>query len=460
MSTNFDFFVNYECTSATDHFFRNVGEPFVFNVRPTTLSSTAVYWYTLNDSTTHYPLTTTTTFINDVSSIQTITLHCSSQLPLVNSQKTISAIFLDAMPEVDYVSWPMYYIPDNTRLIKLSASNYHLSQSLSFYGEGHKDKISFQAVTNENKQHVWQVSGVNATSLSLTSAELEIQSTPGVSAELPVECKVLDPSLFITTNSPNFYFDDKTGKKLPYKFYYNTNINTSNNTYKQNIVIKTYPVPHNILVHDVPTPILVNSGDFYQYQFNFQYAPREDFLSECFGKYGEDWKWSTFTESDSALPCTWNSLRPDPGNNTRKYYPKKWHKEKFDNVDYVRTPLVHTLSTIQWYVNTDTWSAPFYPGSVDFNNPRTSADVFRSYVVPLSVFGNNVDKPYVVSSKVNTDIVVLMRAQFACKMQEFDGITYDWIPRLQTVWHGVSTYTYPVPNVLLYTPNKYVLKSQ
>jgi hypothetical protein len=189
-----------------------------------------------------------------------------------------------------------------------------------------------------------------------------------------------------------------------------------------------------------------------------EYAAHQDFLSECYGKYGEVWKWSTFVESDSALPCTWNSMRPDPGNNTRKYFPKKWHKESFDHLEYIRTPLIHSLSTMQWYVDTDTWSAPFYPGSTNFN--IIPADNFRTYVLPLSVFGNNTDKTYVVSSKTNTNLVISMRAQFACKMKEFEGVIYDWQPRLQTVWHSVSTYTYPVPNVLLYTPNKYVLKSQ
>lgn len=456
MNDNFNFFVNYECTSATDHFFRNVGQPFLFTVTPVVLSAGVTYWVTLNQDDTIYNISDTLTFINTQSSIQTITLHCSS--PQVDIAKSVSAVFLDPIPIVDYISWPMYYMPDSSRVIKLSSSNYILSQSLSFYGEGHVDKVTFQAVTPSDGQYTWLVNGSSTLSTSLTSASITISSTPGVSSILPVECKLVDPLRYITSNSPSYFYDDQTGERTPYPYYYNTNNNKNNNKYKQSVYIKTYPIPSNALTHNAKAPILLNSGQVYPCNFSFQYAPRENFLDECFGKYGEVWKWSTFTESDSALPCTWTSLKTNVLNNTRLFYNKKWYKENFDSVSYVRSPIVQTLSTLRWHVDSLSWRFDYPSTNTDFS--MVPASSFKSFSIPLSSYSNNLDQLYVVSDNYNTTLIVTMSAQFVSKMVEYIDIVYDWKPRLQTLQHTVSTYVYPMPNVLLYTANKYVLKSQ
>jgi hypothetical protein len=458
MSDDFNFFVNYECTSATNHFFREVGEPFSFVVRPLTLSAGLTYWTTVNNSNTKYDLTETLTFTNSESSVQTITLHCSSLTPQVDLSRSISAIFLQHIPSVDYVSWPMYYIPDSTRIIKLSASNYLLSQSLSFYGEGHTDKINFQAASPTEGQYTWYINGSSTINTTASSAYVVLSSTPGVSALLPVECKITNQHLHITSSSPSYFYNDLTGEKTLYPYFYSTSNNSKNNNYKQSVHIKTYSLPSNTLTHNSQPPIIINSGELYPCDFSFQYAPREDFLDECFGKYGEVWKWSTFTESDSALPCTWTSLKTNVSNNTRLFFNKKWYKEDFDTVSYVRSPIVQTLSTISWRVEASQWRFSYPGGAVDFS--VVGADNFKNFSMPLCSFNNNLDNLYIVSSEFNTPLTITLSAQFVSKMVEYSGVVYDWEPRLHSVQHVITTYTYPMPSVLLYASNKYVLKSQ
>lgn len=453
MSDQLNFYVNYECTSAADHFFRNTGKPFTFTVTPINPPQYSTCWYIIDSvSSNKIDINTASTFTPDTSCVHTITLLCSSVAFAPNiSSKSVSAIFLKDIPKADYVSWPMYYIPTNTKVIKLSASNYNISPDVSFYGETHTDTITFQAIGTApaNSVYNWSVSSINAVNTSLTSASAAIQSVHQVSASLPVTLNITNSSLYITHQSPNYYYDDTTGEKLPYPYFYNTQSNPKNNNHKQNVVIKTYPLPQSVFQHDIPTPIFMLSGVSDTFHTHIEMSLVGDTLSGCYGKYGDNWKWSTLKGKSDLVPGTWYST------SSSGLFPKKWKDEPAKTVDFVRSPIRQTVYNIRRAITTENWTVAITANhgtpteqlvDNEFSFITSTTDLSSAYTIP--------------ASSLKTTVTISVTAIVKSEMPVFSEFTvYDWNQSTRAITHTLSTYAYTVPSVSLFIPNQYVLYS-
>lgn len=217
--------------------------------------------------------------------VSTVNVDYSYRLPALSGDVTIfaaSAVFLDEIPQVDFLLYPNFTIIETQPLssIDINSENFQfvlsgLSEAaLSFCGEGHSQLFHlsgtmYNASTSENKNIIWYVGNeglpvFNTTKskffVSLSSIEdnqylatTVIKTSAADDITYPVAAFAIDPSNYIDINSPATTYPDTTqdGDIPPavyYPYYYSTKnidgeFNRGNTTFKNNIKVLPYPIP-------------------------------------------------------------------------------------------------------------------------------------------------------------------------------------------------------------------------
>lgn len=462
-----DFYVNNESSVNSNRFYRSITPKYQVKIRPFRTPTFSQCWYTVNDS-TNLDINTAYNLRSNVQGVNTITLYCSGyEIDWPDSfifTKTISAIFLNALPLADYVSWPKYYRPTRWRSVDLDASNYHLTPFVGFYGEGHTDRITFMATTTSvqpNYKYTWTVNGSSAVVTSLSTAYIDIPTIPrgstlnakaSSSGELPVELLVThqDNSFLLNNNAPLYYFDDVTGERKTYPYFYKTDNNTNNNRYKQNITILPYPSTlTSDLSTNMPSVIVISDGDYVEYRLHFNLALSGDVYDPCYELYGDNWKWSTLengNKEDTDIPNTWHST------SQAGTFPKKWiNQGKNLTTRVLRSPLQHFVKKIQWTFASEQWS---------FSISDTTYEALKDITLPLIVSGKR-GVPFNIDYRSDTLLIATVEVTATTRMGDNvpDFPYAEWSTYDYTITRRVSATVYIAPDIIVYTPNKYVLKS-
>jgi hypothetical protein len=194
-------------------------------------------------------------------------------------------------------------------------------------------------------------------------------------------------------------------------------------------------------------------------------APGVTFLGgnsfkDCYGKYGIDWRWSTFTNTPSGIgvlsstqtlyPSSWSTLQclysaGSLNSDNAGTYPKKWIREQPLSADKFN-PFTHFCSAtpITWTLSCSRWSV----------QQTIPLSVSNSFVFDLRYlnYGNEI---YTANSFKPTNFTLNATISVTC----FDLRTLQ-LPLTSeiTLMTGTHSFTaFPLPIINLYTPNRLVL---
>ena len=483
-----DFYLNYENTINSTCFFRETASAeYTTTLRAMSALEDATYWYCLNTDSTKYQLESLLNSYNSVNiplvctspGVSTITVFCSGKntgwSQYYTFAKTMSVVFLDALPVADYISWPSNYFETGVSVINLDYTNYERSRGVSFYGEGHTENITFSALSSDttNYEYTWMLTLTsepihNATVLTgqtvndvvtLTGtrfntpagvrASASIKSVKGKELYIPVELKVTIPNTLLNLQAPNYYFDDITGEKKQYSFYYSTSSDTQPNRYRENIHVKCYEPLKIKLEHKIPSPILMSDREEAIFDINLKAALRGIELDECLGLYGEVWKWSTFYRGDpvSDLPYTWSDV------SSGGQFKKKWRKQSATSItNIIRSPVRHTVTKVQWSITSQYWKSNIIDNNFDY----------ISYLPLPVVVDGQLDIPYHFDNKKDSMFTVEVTAWYDTViplLPNVNGVTFDWNTVSSSTTASLTGNIYTTPSVVLYPNNKYVLQT-
>jgi Domain of unknown function (DUF5122) beta-propeller/NHL repeat len=387
---------------------------------------------------------------------------------------TISGVFLQKMLTADFVGFPTNYFDTFGRQVTgldFVTEVYTTSPGLCFYGEGHTETIKLSAKNSPAiANFYWTVGNNNVGFYDISAIEaanglfgVAISSSIGVYPTYPITLLISDGT--ILSSGPFFYFDDVTGERLPYPFYYNTENNPKNTKLRDSIKVSSFETPasafnlgisgNNNFLPANGTPELFDA--FLRVSLSGFQA---ETLDPCYDKYNLVWRWSTFTgctanpTSFNGLPSSWSTvqclysagalpsltgtpLTADPG-----LFPKTWRPEGSTTLSAERSPVFCYGSNVIWTLSTQNWE-------VNQSNPGNVTD----YTYPLQYL-NDGTLPTTVS--INKDTPVLIRGEqtVTCTIS---SPPFDWGLKEYVVAEQQVAVVLSRGNFSLYTPNKYVL---
>ena len=169
---------------------------------------------------------------------------------------SISGIFLDSLPSVDFIGYPSTYIDeDKITINNLNETNYQNSLGLYFYGEGHTEIIQLSASVANSKWFVGNAITKNNDLVSLSwlpitkksnnTSSVSISTVSWQKSSYPIN--VWATTSAITTAGPFFSYNDLDGQKEFYPFFASTltpdgEIDELKTTLlRSNIEVKQYP---------------------------------------------------------------------------------------------------------------------------------------------------------------------------------------------------------------------------
>jgi len=456
-----NFYVNNENTINSSCFLRETRPVYPIQIRAAALPDVYTCYYTINNgSRVTYNPHNTSYLDSSNESVHVITMVCTGSSVGWDAAhtytSTMTAVFLSALPVADYVSWPKYYFTtDEYDAVDLSDSNYFLSQSVSFYGEGHTDMISFRAVSPKPEyRYTWVVNGSSTNFISSSASSITLTTEPSAAATLPVELMVTRPGTLLNSAAPKYYYDDVSGQLTQYSYYYNTSSSNINTRYRDNIHILPYPRSLvSRLKTDIPNPVVIEGESELFFNLQFDIISREDHLDPCYDKYGVVWRWNTFENGNKQdanfMPCTWVSMMCSE----QSQFPKRWRSEDTDPLTSVyRSPLTHTVSNMIWSIRHEAWAVTL---------SDTNPEFIKSLIMPIVADGQT-SQAYHVGFKTDDKFKITVTADVVTNIKPFFAASQanDWVAsepfRVKQV---LTVYTYIAPNVTVYAPNKYILKS-
>lgn len=456
-----NFYVNNENTINSTCFFRETRPVYTARIQAMALPDVYTCYYTINNGSriTYNPYKLTY-LDSSVEGTHVITMVCTGSSVGWDTSHTYSAtmtaVFLSALPVADYVSWPKYFFKTNDYdAVVLDDTNYFLSQSVSFYGEGHTDIISFRAVSPRPEyKYTWTVNNSSTNVISSSAASITLTTRPSAAAVLPVELMVTRPGTLLNSTAPKYYYDDITSKLTQYSYYYNTSSSDINTRYRDNIHILSYPrTLQTQLKTDIPNPVVIEGQSELFFNLQFDIISRENHLDPCYDKYGVVWRWSTFENGNKRdtefMPCTWVSMMCSE----QSQYPKRWRSEDTEPLTSVyRSPLTHTVSNMIWSIRHEAWAVTL---------SDTNPDFIKNLIMPI-VSDGQTSQAYHVGFKTDDKFKITVTADVVTSIKPFrdSSVSNDWVAsdpfRVKQV---LTVYTYIAPNVTVYAPNKYILKS-
>ena len=418
-----DLFANFERSSNSSLFYRVTSTSSTFTVKLSDLSlpgqDLGTLYYaqsSLNDG----PFSE---FVADINGIFSSSLTFDTSSPCVCSISvnvssiegvpynsfSLSGIFVDRFPIVDFIAYPSNYIIEATKQIgTLTEANYQDSPGVYFYGEGHTEYINLSAGgLDVGDVATWFIgTPINDISqgISILSAEeitsytsiVSVSSAPADTSSYPISLFVTNSN--ITTAGPFVTYEDLSGSPQFYSFF-TSSLDVSGIEHRQ-------PTKGNIRVLPYPASSVPS----------FQ----SPFASSVFS-LPLDYSLQTFRGiiTNSSLTSIL----------TENFVGSKWELQAVsDNGD--------------WSISTDILSHVL------------------AYQFQLSYDKNasNVYLPNFTASTIGNTTVSVLVSSF--KDITIDLAPYDWLPRRVYTEHSDDSDVSPIPFAKLYIPNYFNLRNQ
>jgi len=503
---DFDFtlFVNNQ-TSETDTLFYRLtsSTPFSAKIRlqsltynlSTTLSSNYhTAWYTVNNSTRFNTFSALSSFVCSTPRISSIQAYLSATsgpngITFNNwysphlLKKELQVAFIPSYPIANFIAWSEYYFsdPQTREIIDTSSISTlsTLSQGLSFYGEGHTERIVLSAAPISNHNYNWIIYNpsldIPATISPYSNPADTYLATATISTirssypSIPIS--LLVSNNYILSSGPYFYYDDTTGVKTYYPFY-NSTVNPTggadpgNNFLRENITVLPFGI--NTVSNfntDLPNVVYLPQNNLdvtFAASSNLAiYNPKE--LSACYDRHGYIWKWSTFEECSAT---GFQSLLPHPSSwatvECSGAYPKKW---RFEPETLTYATLVTSVAPVQTILYSTTWYLTAYTAQKNWKEPDLQIllpqDARSNYTFSLqySGYGGELgDIPgFTVSRFGNTFVTLAVEHVIQNFINVVQGVSAgDW-PNLETIIrYSQDAIVVPPYELNIYVPNKYV----
>lgn len=333
-SFDFTLYINNENTNHNTLFYRLTSttpwpgtirfESEQFNFSNSLSSNYHTLYYTINNQTTlFYSPTATYNFIRTSNGNTKTLSSVEATLSAFNAPESLSSwytphtitkslsvgfvpYFLSAG---NFIGFPLtYFEPFTKELLSSSYDDYYTtSPGLSFYGEGHTERINLSAqITPGADTYTWRINdGDQALYTTYTlpgqpNVGYALLSTvPGEDRKLPISLLVSD-NLF-NSNEPRYYIDDNTGLLIAYPYYRSTEtpygIEQVISPFFQNIQVRPYLTTYiGLLETGIPNNADTVLLPFDKRPANFiaSYNIALTLLKDCQDKYDFIWKWSTF----------------------------------------------------------------------------------------------------------------------------------------------------------------------
>jgi len=325
-------------------------------------------------------------------------------------------------------------------------------------------------------EYTERYSGLLQSSLgSRLTAMLPLTSEIGFYPTIPISVQSYN-SLFPVT-APGYYYDDVTGAALTYPYFASTvNVNNQelidNPLIRQSIKILPYdatPFEFNPgIANTVYLPVLGQRVD-YQATLKTSLAPGLDVVQPCYDKYGIRWNWGTLEQTTweqqkkftsglvkwSSAQCMVSadtlSMPSTPG-----VYAKKWRTEgSLSSINLV--PVFCKASPVTWTLvgenkrPSKTWSSTYVVTDPEESNNEYENIAAFPYRLQLSGDGVNM---FTTSYYDETPVTLTVLQTISCQITAAPG---DWQTKVTTLSFEQNINVIPPPEILLYTPNKFVL---
>ena len=283
--------------------------------------------YSLNGSSTRIPmidLRSCQLFDRQTSATYSFTVYVSSLSPVEYvGTYTLSAKYVNSIPQADFIVYPTYRIDETTgTILTLNSTNYHQTSGAYFYGEGHTETINLSANYSTANWYIGnQLSAIEGQQSSVPITTTGGQTaTASITSSLALE-KSYDISLRITSSDiqltgPIYTYDDNTGTRSFYPFFCST-LHISNSASELNhilrspITIKSYPVVqnYNLISQLSGTPISL-PYNFDSKKFLARISSNgtaSPFLTESF--YATQWEIQAVADAQEPNP-DWSIVTP------------------------------------------------------------------------------------------------------------------------------------------------------
>jgi hypothetical protein len=170
---------------------------------------------------------------------------------------SLSGIFVDRFPAVDFIAYPSSYANLNTGEVEFfDNTNYQSSPGVKFYGEGHTETILLSALPPKAGETLMWFIGNSLSSISVNQSNIQINSTSNSTANVQITSVLFDNRVYpislrstntsITTAGPILTYNDIDGDLEFYPFFTST-LNVTggelNLQTKGSITVMEYPVP-------------------------------------------------------------------------------------------------------------------------------------------------------------------------------------------------------------------------
>ena len=432
-----DLFVNYERSSNSNIFYRPVLPSYTFIVKLSDTSlQTDADLDVLYDAEISINNEAYAPFVANGSGLfekpltfDTITPCICSVSVLVYADATntvlkefsLSGIFLNSIPAIDFIAYPQMYIDETTvTAVPLNDTNYNTSPGLYFYGEGHTETIQlscnlldpgydinwFIGSSATDVTEMSSVSWFGVTKISTNEASTTIATVSLQTDSYPIN--VWATNTTITTSGPFISYRDSDGQAEFYPFFASSltpqgTVDSSKKTnLRSNIDVRQYPASTQTSQVSVSSPfeqeLLSLPLDYSKQTFlglvSLSSDSQKRLLKEVI--LGTQWKVGASTTESS------------------------W--------EYPVTPLTATIVAYQFNL------------SYDKTTPLTYLDFFKT--------AGDTQTTVDVSASVFVGVKIDLKPK-------------DWLPRVvYTSDIMLSAIVGPLPIAKLYIPNYYNLKNQ
>ena len=438
--------------------------------------------YTFNSLLTTVHLNTRLTKASSVFVTLSVSTPPNSFRPWYGSHKierALSAVFVPYwLSAGDFITWPKQaFTTAYAKPTQLTFADAALSSpGVQFYGEGHTEYIYLSTQSKPSNIDIhWLFGNDTATLSSVLSsnnakitAVVPITSQIGFYPTIPISLQVTD-ALF-TLDSPQYYYDDATGKLSLYPYFVSTidnqgNLLSTNTKLKQPIVVKPYDVAPTYFYTDIQDKIYLPYN-----QTPFEYtATLQSTISvglsapdPCYDKYGFLWKWGTLTSNDRIynLASTWSTVQSAisagslsavglPGR-----FPKRWKNEGALSAEFFNNnPIFCSAGPVSWTLSTISWSNTFFDPLTSVRSVSGVQEGESKFDYSLRLF-NNGEFLYTVSFYENDYITLNAQRTFVSRIC---AEPYDWLEKSEVINYTKEIESVPPPDIRIYTPNYYVL---
>lgn len=392
----------------------------------------------------------------------------------------LSTVICPFPNQADFIAYPTAYFNENGQQIFLDETNFRtLTPGLCFYGEGHTEIINLSAnITPNVINYFWDVADVvTGAQYTVSANEIEPQkafatipttigSYPTIGISLYLSNEFLETyTAFVLTAvntqpissvvielpepKPRFYYDDSTGIKTPYPFYYST-VNLSGEPqpdrtkFKENIQVVSYgsflSSFNTGLTDNYFLPADGTPDYFTAYLVANLYGQPGLAADPCFDLYSLVWRWSTFV----GKPSSWN-LFASTGS-----LPKTWDNQGQEITELSgRSPVYCYSDSVSWTLSAPNWSNTT---TIEVSTGNNLA-LIPNYEYQLSYL--SAGELFSTTSIYENTPIFLQGAQVVtCIISAFP---FDWSAKSTLIFDSKLINVISRGDFQVFTPNRYVL---